>query len=313
MKLLNFISLASTVLAFYACSKNNNSENPQKYSPYVAKIYDYVPAPGQFTNISPEYTDGDTKETLIAKIESDIVGKKDGGLVSLGGFGGYIIFGFDHTVSNVANERDIAIMGNSFSASYTTDLIGGSSEPGIIMVSVDANNNGYPDDEWYEIAGSEYNKSTTIKNYEITYYKPTNDASEAIDEYIYWTDNIGGSGWKMKNEFNLGSYYPKWITEDKITFSGTLVEFNGEYINTSEYGDVWFLKELGYGYADNAHNDDENASFDISWAVDSNGNSVNLEGIDFVKVYTAINAEAGNLGDVSTDFCGAYDISLYED
>ncbi len=31
---------------------------------------------------------------------------------------------------------------------------------------------GLPDDEWYEIAGSEYGHAKTVKNYEITYYKP---------------------------------------------------------------------------------------------------------------------------------------------
>ena len=40
------------------------------------------------------------------------------------------------------------------------------------MVSVDVNGNGLPDDEWYELAGSEYQKPSTIKNYEITYYRP---------------------------------------------------------------------------------------------------------------------------------------------
>ncbi|MFI3261894.1 MAG: PKD domain-containing protein [Rikenellaceae bacterium] len=309
MKYLHLISLSIISLAFVSCEKSGNEENTN-YSPYISKIYDYSPAPGQFVNISPEFETGDTKESLIAKIESTIVGKKDAGLVTLGGFGGYIVFGFDHTVENVKGERDIAIMGNAFPADYTTQWDGGSSEPGIIMVSKDDNGNGLPDDEWYEIAGSEYNDASTIKNYEITYYKPTNDAFEAIDEYIRWEDNQGNSGWKIKNEFNLGSYYPSWEEEDKLTFSGTLIAFNGEYVNSDQYGYVWFLKELGFGYADNAHNDDENAGFDIGWAVDANGNSVDLEGVDFVKVYTAINAEAGNLGEVSTDFSGAYDIHL---
>ncbi|MFI3268592.1 MAG: PKD domain-containing protein [Rikenellaceae bacterium] len=311
MKYLSFISIAITALTFFACEKSENSET-ETYSPYISKVFDYSPAPGQFVNNSPLYESGDTKESLIEQIESSVVGKKDNGLVTLGGFGGYIIFGFDHTVSNVKGEKDIAIMGNAFSASYTTQWNGGSSEPGIIMVSMDTNENGLPDDEWYEIAGSEYNNSTTIKNYEITYYRPENDAAEAISEYIRWTDNQGNEGWKEKNEFNLGSYYPQWITEDEITFTGTLVAFNGEYVNTDEYGYVWFLKELDYGYADNAQNDDENAGFDIDWAVDADGNSANLSGADFVKIYTAINAEAGNLGEVSTDFSGAYDIHLYE-
>ncbi len=41
------------------------------------------------------------------------------------------------------------------------------------MVAYDKNKNGKPDDdEWYEIAGSEYFKNETLKNYNITYFKP---------------------------------------------------------------------------------------------------------------------------------------------
>lgn len=42
----------------------------------------------------------------------------------------------------------------------------------IVMVSYDTNMNGKPDDEWYELAGSEYYKPTTIHNYSITYTRP---------------------------------------------------------------------------------------------------------------------------------------------
>ena len=43
-------------------------------------------------------------------------------------------------------------------------LSGGSSEPGIVLVSKDTNGNGLADDEWYELAGSEYNSPATTKN-----------------------------------------------------------------------------------------------------------------------------------------------------
>jgi hypothetical protein len=47
--------------------------------------------------------------------------------------------------------------------------------------------------EWYEIAGSEYYKNSTIKDYEVTYYKPTtaqDSAVTAIDKYIRWKANV---------------------------------------------------------------------------------------------------------------------------
>lgn len=68
------------------------------------------------------------------------------------------MFGFDHTIVNVAGKRDFRILGNAFGANANPrpdPPFGGSCEPGIIMVAYDKNKNGKPDeDEWYEIRGS---------------------------------------------------------------------------------------------------------------------------------------------------------------
>ena len=282
-------------------------------SPYIAKIEDFLLAPGQFTNKMPVYEEGDTKASMIAKIEKNLVGKKNGGLISLGGFGGYITFRFDHTVVNVKEKRDIWVMGNAF---YSGDSKGGQCEPGIILVAYDANKNGVADkDEWYEIAGSEYHKPTTIKNYEITYYRPTSeeptDEDGGIKEYIRWKDNQGNEGYKSKNMFHSQSYFPLWIAEDEITFKGTLLPNNA--INEGTQGsEYWVLYAYGFGYADNVLNTDEDSAFDIDWAVNAKGERVQLPGVDFVKIYTGINQEAGWLGEVSTEIAGAYDMHLEE-
>ncbi|MDD4116171.1 MAG: hypothetical protein PHG27_11365, partial [Massilibacteroides sp.] len=57
-------------------------------SPYIHKVYDFVPAPGQFTNALPQYSLGDTKEDMILKTEAQIANNVKG-MISLGGFGGY--------------------------------------------------------------------------------------------------------------------------------------------------------------------------------------------------------------------------------
>ena len=36
----------------------------------------------------------------------------------------------------------------------------------------DINGNGQPDDEWYELKGSETGIDGTIQDYEVTYYRP---------------------------------------------------------------------------------------------------------------------------------------------
>ena len=277
-------------------TKVNVTQELSTYSKYISQVFDYLPAVGQFTNKLPAYVDGDTQTEMTAKAGKALVGEKST-MITLGGYGGYVVFGFDHTILNQKDKRDFKVLGNGFA---------GSSEPGIIMVAYDKNKNGKPDeDEWYEIAGSEYTNPTTIKNYTITYHKPTVEDSNATPEYIKWEDNQGKSGFKAKNTFHKQPYYPIWFGQNQLKFSGTLLESN-----YTEKNGIWTGKQLAYGYVDNAPNNSEDSNIDIDWAVDKNGNPVKLMGIDFIKVYTATNQEAGWLGEISTEVAGAYDLHL---
>ena len=142
----------------------NVEEESVAYSRYITEVYEYCPAPGQFVNIMPLYEEGDTEEDMCRKARESISGTNDI-MISLGGYGGYVTFGFDHTVVNVPGQKDFKILGNAFYADANPNPSapdsGGSCEPGIVMVSIDRNNNGLPDDEWYELAGSEYHKPET--------------------------------------------------------------------------------------------------------------------------------------------------------
>ncbi|MBD8389000.1 fasciclin domain-containing protein [Dysgonomonas sp. BGC7] len=295
-----------------ASTKIRVTKEKTAYSAYISNVFDYLPGVGQFVNDLPEYETGDTKETMRKKAENSLKGGNSS-MIHLGGFGGYVTFGFDHTVVNIPGKRDFRVKGNAFWAASNPNpeapKRGGSCEPGIIMVAYDKNGNGKPDeDEWYEIAGSEYYKPTTIKNYEITYYKPTTEPTGATAEYIKWEDNQGKSGYKAKNAFHSQPYFPEWITDNKITFKGTLLPNNA--VDESGQGSYWVLYAYDWGYADNAPNTDDESAIDINWAVDAQGNKVHLPGIDFVKVYTGVNQEAGWLGEVSTEVAGAEDLHL---
>ena len=277
-------------------TKVNVTQELSTYSKYISQVFDYLPAVGQFTNKLPAYVDGDTQTEMTAKAGKALVGEKST-MITLGGYGGYVVFGFDHTILNQKDKRDFKVLGNGFA---------GSSEPGIVMVAYDKNKNGKPDDdEWYEIAGSEYTNPTTIKNYTITYHKPTVEDSNATPEYIKWEDNQGKSGFKAKNTFHKQPYYPIWFGQNQLKFSGTLLASN-----YTEKNGIWTGKQYAYGYVDNAPNNSEDSNIDIDWAVDKNGNPVKLMGIDFIKVYTATNQEAGWLGEISTEVAGAYDLHL---
>lgn len=266
-------------------------------SPYINKVYEFVPAPGQFINTMPAYTEGDTEAAMLDKVNENLVGKASGTMICLGAFGGYVTVGFDHPIVNVKGEKDFLVYGNAF--------VNGA-EPGVIMVMQDDNGNGLPDDTWYEIAGSEYGNKSTVLNYEITYYKPSAEddaATIAIDNYIRWTDNLGGEGFIPKNSFHKQSYYPQWITAESYTLRGTLLPKNATGGGTS-----WKLPAFEYGYADNQPNADENAKINIEWAVDAEGNPANLESIDFIRIHTGENQVCGWLGETSTEVLGVEDL-----
>ncbi len=258
-------------------------------SKYISKVFDYLPAPGQFVN---EATLGSLAQAqkLVGSISN---------MVSLGSFGGYVVFGFDHSVVN-KDGSDLAIYGNPIGG--TTPL----SEPGILMVSQDRNGNGLPDDEWFELAGSEYNNTSTIKNYEITYKNPKAFAN------VTWTDNQGRSGSVDVNNFHKHNFYPEFApNQETLTFKGTLLKSTlgavGSIVINNPfawgYADSW---SLGDDYQTNRFN-----SFDISWAVNSAGKPVELKTIDFVKVYTAQNEKGSALtGEISTEFKGAVDLNI---
>ena len=295
MKKYIFIMMATATLT--ACSeKDDTPDEPDKtYTNGITRVFEYLPAPGQFINTLPAATAEDTPETMRQKAEDALT---NGSMICLGGFGGYVVFGFDHTIVN-REGNDFIVLGNAL-ATWA--------EPGVIMVSRDANGNGLPDDEWYEIAGSEYHEPTTIKNYEITYYKPETEPTNPNEpNYIRWTDNQGQSGYLSKNNYHTQTYYPLWKGES-YTLKGTFME--AKLYDTSDNGTNWVNPAYDWGYADNWANNNEKAQIDIDWAVDANGIAVKLTGIDFVKVYTGNRAEGGWLGEVSTEVSGFTDLNL---
>lgn len=287
-------------------------------SPYVAKVFDFCPAPGQFVNELPEYEPGDDKEAILAKAAEYIVGQENGGLLSLGSWGGYIVVGFDHTIANVPGGYDFKVNANAFYAAANPKPdapLGGSCEPGIVMVSYDANGNGLPDDAWYELAGSEYHKLETRHNYQVVYYKPAPDkvATPHPDNtflndtsYIFWKDNRGECGYVERNTFHKQSYYPEWIDADSLVFSGSRLADNG--VDESGVGNYYVLYAYGWGYVDNHPNTTDLSNFKIDWAVDADGNPVWLPGVDFIKIYTGVLQMNGWLGECSTEVSGIVDL-----
>ena len=252
-KILMILALMGTLTA-EAQQKRDKSD----YNAYIEAVDEYLPAPGQFINIMPEYEAGDTKEKMAEKcatiLKANSTGDKDNhGLVALGAYGGYITLHFDHSIANVEGSADLKITGNAFAEAGNDK--GGSSEPGIIMVSKDINHNWLPDDPWYELSGSADVDSVgkVDYHYEITYTrKPM--------ESIPWTDSQGQSGVIARNQYHSQEYFPLWIDDAQLQFRGTLLPKSGVKSKTG------FI-QLFYrcGYVDNRPDD---TLFDIANAVD---------------------------------------------
>ena len=274
---------------------------------YVERIIDYTPAPGQFIN----------KNIGLPENAQSIVGNaaQSSQMVSLGFFGGSITVGFENPIENHPDNPygvDFTVFGNPFL---------GSSEPGIVMVMKDENNNEEPDDTWYELRGSSHFLSGTIRNYEITYTNPNGSFD------VPWTDNQGGQGVVEHNSFHSQAYYPDdvyfpHINQTSYTLSGTKIE------DRTSQGGIWVNYTFDYGYADNnpivrgqpldvpdnPYTLDENEgcggdAFDISWAVDDDGNPVELDEIDFIKIYNGVAVNAGVIGENSTEITGIATVS----
>jgi len=282
-------------------------------SPYSTKVFEWVPAPGQF--IGDTQTGGMTgSETTPALANAWAENRlANRAYVSLGAFGGYIIVGFDHSIAKRGDSFDFAVMGNAFFNAGTTE--GGSNEPGIVYVMQDVNGNGLPDDEWYELRGSETGNASTRQNYAVTYYRPAGPAMNVL-----WTDNYGNSGSiDYLNAFHRQpSYYPAWITEDSYTLRGTcLANRTSQQPSTG----MWDNNAFPWGYCDNMGSDCLNGGdsvdgqgqrngFKIGNAVYPDGTPIDLKYIDFIKVQTGVNSKAGRLGEVSTEVFNFQDLSL---
>lgn len=288
---------------------------------FISEVVEYRPAPGQYINEAPWGMPDDNNPDV------SIVGRLDGAM-SLGAFGGYVIFKFAEPVKNHPDNPygiDFVIYGNpikNFTSSPVPNRVS-LAEPAAVYVMKDENKNGLPDDQWYELAGSDYFFSSTIKNYEVTYTNPNSDIAADIP----WNDNLGNSGFIPANSFHTQPYYPESenfpaVDQVKYTVSGTLINHPADRSNPSfitAYGRPWgyadnTLRGRYNGLPDNPYTrgmdlEEEGSggdAFDIGWAVNANGEYMNLDEIDFVKVQNCVLVDGGMLGELSTEITGAF-------
>jgi len=296
MIMRNIFLLLLFPLFFLSCEEDrDNPEAPPSSGgdetppcAYITKVYDYHYAPGQHAHLAktPEWLKGEFSSADIF----------------LGGWGGYVVLGFDHDIYNTEGKNLVIYCGGSVAP-----------EPGIIYLMDDTNGNGLPDDEWFEVKGSEINHPDCIRDYKLTYYKPKN-----ADSNVTWKDKSGITG-ELPNS---GKWW--WKSDaDSVTFTGTRLPdayFNSAPEGKPEYWQV-YPELFKYGYAENGKGSGREAAsdyseklkgnlIDISDAIDKDGNPAQLKKIRFIKIQTGVFQQAGWLGEVSTEINGVGDLSL---
>lgn len=294
LQMRNEYLVASHMMTVNVCPPEGTYRRDAAGSATSNKVYEFLPAPGQFVN---ENCSAATMAEACAWAEERL---SSNAFVSLGGFGGYIVVGFDHSVRN-SGRYDIAIAGNPFD---------GASEPGIVYVMQDENGDGLPNDIWYEMKGSEYGKPETDTDYAVTYYRPDAPAQD-----VPWRDNRGGSGEiEYLEEFHRQDYYyPAWMAESRYTLRGVCLKSRS--YDASGEGTYWVNPSFDWGYADNFSTIDRPGGtgdnlFRISDAVRFDGEPADLAYIDFVKIQTAVNQQCGWIGEVSTEVFGVKDYNM---
>lgn len=302
----SFLSLLFfSLFLFFGCEKGSNLQQNEPVnelndsSTFITQVFDYLYAPGQYATNS-NLTNAQNfvgKPSYLQTTSNEI--QKTG--ISLGGWGGYIVAGFNHNVSNFDGNDFIVFCGNSPAP-----------EPAIVYVMQDENGNNLPDDNWYELKGSEHNNAATYHNYQVVYYKPSSAGSN-----IFWKDNKGNSD-SLKAGYGVSctSSWWKYSSKDSLVFNGTRLPDayeNNSSTSTENWAPVAGL--YTWGYAENANASSFNLDFkgnefDISNAIDTNGNAVSLTTIRFIKIQTGVFQQAGWLNEISTEIYGAADLSI---
>lgn len=275
--------LVYIVLLLLLISCKQPIEEPEgDKSLYLSEVFEYVYAPGQHASLA---------------LVSDSAGFKgnpdenNNSFVYLGGFGGYIIAGFDHNIPNDGGADFEVIL-----------LKGASPEPAVVYVMADTNTDGKPNETWYELKGSQFSNSK--RNYWMRYYK----AATSTDN-IKWLDSEGNKG-ELKAGYSgtntSGWWWPATQT-DSITFYGTRLPDSYENAGTAT-AQLWTVPtdKFVWGYAENNSGTDYDKDkgsnkLDIANAVDSNGATVQLTEIRFVKIQSAVFQQAGWLNEVSPE------------
>lgn len=243
--------------------------------------------------------------------------------VSLGAAGGYIQMDLTSPIYNLATNPygvDFIVYGNAFN---------GNPEAGAVKVY--GYESGSTTPAWYDLAGSLYYNSITKNNATVSYKKVTTIDSTFTETGIWYKINNGSwtkftakiAWWPTANEYVNGWGSVDGVTwdqtNDTITYTGVSLVKDTDTTNDYQFGyfDI-HVNGSNYGVVQNPYTitntDNGGDGFDLSWAVNGNGEPVNLTHITKVRVYTAAALTSDGtafttpsiFGETSAEFCGIF-------
>jgi len=297
-------------------------------SEFATAVLDFAPAPGQFVNNA---SFNEPADALGAPSGGGTETPNNASVVSLGGFGGALTLGFNHTVLDDPRNRygiDAIVFGN---AAYVSDNeLRRFAEAGVIEISLDANGNGLADDPWYVIAGPaitaapidqleaqlwDDDPDTPTPPSNLAWYPSQTFYPGRPASYETMTYRVPGALEVPIVELPIGSTHEAWRALADFTPVSVLGDLDGDNL----VDDPGAVPEVFYTRPDNPYlvgvtpGSAGGDGFDIAWAVDPlTGEPARLPGFDFLRVSTGGNALLGFLGELSTEIDGASDARPHE-
>ena len=292
-------------------------------SAFAASVLDYRPAPGQFVQDPAFHA---PPAALGPPVGGGTGDADDTKAVTLGGFGGYIVLAFDHTIADDPRHRlglDCIVFGNAFWAGGNANRRWG--EPATIEISRDANANGLADDAWYLIPGSHLAAPAQVWQHQTWDDNP--DDPTYPPAYSWWVPYGEVGVWQTWGFRLPGEVFENTLTLDNP--NGLSAEVEGIW----GYADCSPTLRLGDLDGDDVVDDPERPpeafytvpddpfrvgvdpgsgggdAFDIAWAIDpATGLPAGLHGFDFVRITNATNVVLGPFGERSAEVCGVAEV-----
>lgn len=277
------------------------------------------------------YSDG----TASAGSAPKVVGGYSGTGVSLGAAGGYVEYDMNVTNSDATPYGvDFIVYGNAF--------VGNPEAASVKVYGTPVNGTA----GWYELAGSLYYADETLRNVDVTYKKVTSASGEFTSAGIWYKIERNGVTLRTWTKFNTNTNVAWWPEESEgyLGANGVWGGVNDVVISADQtqitYQNVTLVRDTdatadyAFGYADitpngtnygtpvnpYTYNTTGGNAYDISWAVDENGEPVRLNSISKIRVYTsaALNVSSADapiftvpsiFGETSAEVCGIYAVS----